>query len=85
MYRESRFKNTARLVTKVGQKLKIGNKIKTITTPEDSRGLFQINILAHTWAKQYNLYNPHVNIHIAYTIWKRFGWKPWSTFKEIKK
>jgi len=49
---------------------------------EDSRGLWQINVLAHPWAAQSNLYDPQVNAAAAYQVYKDAGKKftPWSTY-----
>lgn len=45
--------------------------------PEDSRGLFQINVLAWPQYIVRDLYNARVNAATALEIWRRAGWKPW--------
>jgi len=49
---------------------------------EDSRGLWQINVLAHPWAAASNLYDPQVNAAAAYQVYHDAGKKftPWSTY-----
>jgi len=48
------------------------------TDGEDSRGLWQINVMAHPDLKAWNLFDPQVNAYWAYQIWKDAGnWGPW--------
>lgn len=53
------------------------------TGPEDSRGLWQINVDAHPWGRSIDLYNPTVNARAARRVYQEAGgsWRPWSTFK----
>jgi len=44
---------------------------------EDSRGLFQINVLAWTEYASRDLYDAATNARTALEIWRRLGWKPW--------
>lgn len=44
---------------------------------EDSRGPFQINVLAWPYALAYNQYDPQVNCYFAHDIWRLWGWEPW--------
>ncbi len=45
---------------------------------EDSRGLWQINLLAHPQLGQWNLFDPQVNAYFAHQIWKDAdSWSPW--------
>lgn len=50
-----------------------------LTSREDSRGLWQINIRAHPEYASAQLYDPKVNAQAAHTIWVKSGWGPWST------
>lgn len=48
---------------------------------EDSRGLAQVNVDAHPWALQGNLYDPLTNLKAAYAISSQGrNFSPWSTF-----
>lgn len=45
---------------------------------EDSRGLWQINVLAHPHLLAHNLFDPQLNAYYASQIWRDAGsWKPW--------
>lgn len=46
---------------------------------EDSRGLWQLNVLAHPALAALNLYDPAVNAAAAFELWTREGWRPWRT------
>lgn len=49
------------------------------TKGEDSRGLFQINVLAHPYLLDKNLFDPQVNVYYAARIFKESGsWQPWK-------
>jgi hypothetical protein len=62
---ESSYRNSARLVT--GQ--------------EDSRGMWQINTLAHPWARSMDLTNPNVAARAAHRVWRQAGgFGPWTAF-----
>jgi len=47
--------------------------------PEDSRGLWQINVNAHPQYKDVDLFNPATNAQAAYAVYKEAGYsfKPW--------
>lgn len=51
---------------------------RALTSREDSRGLWQINVKAHPEQANVNLYDPATNAKVAYDLWKRSGWGPWS-------
>lgn len=53
--------------------------------PEDSRGLWQINVIANPKYRGWNLYDPQVNARAAYEM-SRGGvwWRPWSTYLFLK-
>jgi len=47
-------------------------------TGEDSRGIWQVNVLAHPHYGRLNLFDAQVNAFCAYTIWRHAGsWRPW--------
>lgn len=48
--------------------------------PENSVGLFQINLNAHPDLATQDVYDPTVNAQAAYDLWKSSGWSPWSTY-----
>lgn len=52
---------------------------RAVSDVEDSRGLFQINVLAHPELASYDLYNPWINASLAFRLWREQGWAPWST------
>lgn len=45
-----------------------------------NQGLFQINAAVHQdrVAPGESLYDPVVNVRVAYAIWQDQGWRPWS-------
>lgn len=45
---------------------------------EDSRGVFQLNVLAHPELAAWNLYDPQINAYFAYQLWQQQGWSPWT-------
>lgn len=47
---------------------------------EDSRGLWQINVVAHPDMASWNLADPSVNARAALTIYRGAGWCAWSTY-----
>jgi len=53
-----------------------------LTSREDSRGLWQINVNAHPWGKNINLYNGEINGRAAYRVWREAGgsFHPWSVY-----
>ena|SRR3990172_1512184 len=52
---------------------------------EDSRGLFQINVNAHPWAADWNLFDPDTNARAARRVYDEAGgsWEPWSCAKRL--
>ena len=53
--------------------------------PEDSRGLFQINVLAWPQYAARDLYDGPTNARTALEIYRRAGWKPWRLSSEIER
>ncbi len=53
-----------------------------LTPREDSRGLWQINVNAHPWGKNINLYDGQTNAHAARRVWREAGgsFHPWSVY-----
>ena len=49
-----------------------------LTDREDSRGLMQINVLAHPQWAGLNLFDSDTNLDVAYQLWQAQGWGPWS-------
>jgi hypothetical protein len=49
------------------------------TDGEDSRGVWQINVVkaAHPELAKYNLFDPQICAYFAFQIWKESGWKAW--------
>lgn len=47
---------------------------------EDSRGLFQINLIAHPYFSMLDLYDPEINSACAYSIYvgSNFTFNPWT-------
>lgn len=47
---------------------------------EDSRGLFQINLVAHPYFSMLDLYNPEINCYCAYSIYytANFSFTDWT-------
>jgi hypothetical protein len=54
---------------------------RNLTSREDSRGLWQINVRAHPeWAST-DLYDPAVNVRAALAVsGKGTNWRPWSAY-----
>lgn len=53
---------------------------RALTSREDSRGLWQINVFAHPQYASQNLYDPATNARAAHEVWtSASGWRPWST------
>jgi hypothetical protein len=48
------------------------------TQGEDSRGLWQLNVLAHPQLAAWNLFDPQINAYFAYHLWSVQGWGPWT-------
>lgn len=48
---------------------------------EDSRGLWQINVLAHLAMVTWDLYDPATNARAARVIYLGAGWCAWSTYE----
>ena len=58
-----------------------GNPQARALTPwEDSRGLWQINTLAHPQYDAQALYDPLYNAQAAYALWQAQGWQPWTAY-----
>lgn len=55
------------------------------TRGEDSRGLWQINVVpaAHPGLAQYNLYDPQINAFFAAQVWRESGWGAWLNSARI--
>lgn len=49
---------------------------------EFSKGLWQINVLAHPRYANVDLFDPARNARAAHDIWRVGGWSLWSTHKE---
>lgn len=49
------------------------------TAGEDSRGLWQINVVAaaHPDLAAFNLFDPQLNAYFAAQIWRQSGWRAW--------
>jgi hypothetical protein len=45
---------------------------------EDSRGLLQLNLLAHPQWARWNLFDPQINFWFGYHLWLAEGWRPWT-------
>ena len=48
------------------------------TNGEDSRGLMQINIEANPQYSMLDLFNPQINTNVAFEMFTRYGFNPWS-------
>jgi hypothetical protein len=54
---------------------------RALTAYEDSRGLWQVNLLAHPQYASVDLYDPAVNVQAALAISSNgTNWQPWSTY-----
>jgi hypothetical protein len=51
-----------------------------LTSREDSRGLWQINVRAHPEFRNVNLYDPATNARAAKTVLGKQGWRAWSVY-----
>jgi hypothetical protein len=51
-----------------------------VTSREDSRGLWQINVRAHSEFASANLYDPATNARAARAVLRKQGWRAWSAF-----
>lgn len=51
-----------------------------VTSKEDSRGLWQINVMAHPQYANQNLYDPATDAKAAFAVYKSSGWKAWTTY-----
>lgn len=49
---------------------------------EDSRGLWQINVWAHPWGRNINLYNGQINAKAAWRVYRQAGssFRPWTVY-----
>jgi hypothetical protein len=57
---------------------------RNLSSREDSRGLWQINVRAHTEFANANLYDPATNARAARTVLRKQGWTAWSVFSNGK-
>lgn len=50
--------------------------------PDDSYGLWQINRLAHPWARPPGIYNAQTNANAAWRVYTQAGhsWRPWTVY-----
>ncbi len=55
-------------------------KANYVTSKEDSRGLWQINVKAHPEYASQNLYDPGTNAKAAFAVYKSSGWHAWTTY-----
>lgn len=53
-----------------------------VTSREDSRGLWQINVRAHPWGRNIDLYNGAINAQAAWRVYQEAGasFRPWSEY-----
>lgn len=57
---------------------------RNLSSREDSRGLWQINVRAHTEFASSNLYDPATNARAARTVLRKQGWGAWSVYTNGK-
>jgi hypothetical protein len=55
-----------------------------LSSREDSRGLWQINVRAHPEFASSNLYDPATNARAARAVLAKQGWRAWSVFTNGK-
>jgi Lysozyme like domain len=55
-----------------------------LTSREDSRGVWQINVWAHPWGTSINLYDGQTNAEAAMRVYREAGYSfgPWSTYND---
>lgn len=55
---------------------------RLVTSQEDSRGMWQVNTLAHPWAASMNLRDTNAAAGAAFRVWSQAGrsWSPWTGF-----
>lgn len=74
----------SRLVTAVavaGPESRYNPRAHALTSREDSRGLWQINVRAHPWAARQNQYDPDVNAGAMKRVSNGGrNWRPWTGF-----
>lgn len=51
------------------------------TSIEDSRGLMQVNVIAHPEYSSLDLFDPRINTNIAYRIFRSEGFNAWKNCK----
>jgi TP901 family phage tail tape measure protein len=57
------------------------NSARLVTSQEDSRGMWQINTLAHPWARGLNLRDANVAARAARRVWREAGgFSPWTAY-----
>lgn len=54
---------------------------RALTSREDSRGLWQINVRAHPEYASANLYDPAINARAAFAVHGKQGFDAWSVWK----
>lgn len=57
---------------------------RNLSSREDSRGLWQINVRAHPEFANSNLFDPATNARAARTVLRKQGWRAWSVFTNGK-
>lgn len=57
---------------------------RNLSSREDSRGLWQINVRAHPEFASSNLYDPATNARAARAVLAKQGWRAWSVFTNGK-
>jgi hypothetical protein len=57
---------------------------RALTSREDSRGLWQINVRAHPEFASSNLYDPATNARAAKAVLSKQGWGAWSVYGRVK-
>jgi Lysozyme like domain len=57
---------------------------RNLSSREDSRGLWQINVRAHPEFASSNLFDPAMNARAAKAVLNKQGWGAWSVFKNGK-
>jgi hypothetical protein len=53
---------------------------RNLSSREDSRGLWQINVRAHPEFASSNLYDPATNARAARAVLRKQGWRAWSVY-----
>jgi hypothetical protein len=55
---------------------------RLVTSQEDSRGMWQVNTMAHPWARGMNLRDTDQAARAAHKVWSQAGgsWSPWTGY-----